>query len=193
MKTLVLIAAAALLAGPAFAGGTVEQTAEAPVGAEPTPVASADWTGFYAGLSAFRGTYNDEGDSGDGNGDTDGFGIQAGYLRDFGTLVLGGELAHVSGNYEFYPGGWTSTRLKLIGGYDAGRILPYGFVGLSDYLIKETDVSDMVTIYGAGVRYAVSPRLVAGLEYVVLKKDNFAGDGFNLDDTDLSLRLDYRF
>lgn len=51
----------------------------------------------------------------------------------------------------------------------------------------------MVTIYGAGVRYAVSPRLVAGLEYVVLKKDNFAGDGFNLDDTDLSLRLDYRF
>ena len=134
MKTLVVIAAAAVLAGPALAGGPVAPVVEAPVAVEPTPAVSADWTGFYIGLSAFQGTYSNDGGASD-LGDTDGFGIQADYLRDFGSFVLGGEVAQVWGNYENSDDDWDATRLKLIGGYDAGRFLPYVFAGVADYNI----------------------------------------------------------
>lgn len=151
-----------------------------------------DWTGFYVGLSAFQGSYSNDGGVTD-LGDTDGFGVQAGYLRDFGSFVLGGELAQVWGSYENSTDDWDSTRLKLIGGYDAGRFLPYAFAGVADYNIDGGE-SDTVTIYGIGARYAISSRFVAGLEYLVSKKDDFDGvPGFDLEDSDLSLRLDYRF
>ncbi|MFP5480872.1 MAG: outer membrane protein [Alphaproteobacteria bacterium] len=192
MKTLVVIAAAAVLAGPALAGGPVVPVVEAPVAVEPTPAVSGDWTGFYIGLSAFQGTYSNDGGASD-LGDTDGFGIQAGYLRDFGSFVLGGEVAQVWGNYENSDDDWDATRLKLIGGYDAGRFLPYVFAGVADYNIDGGE-SDTVSLYGIGARYAVSSRFVAGLEYLVQKKDNFEGVAdFDLEDADLSLRLDYRF
>ncbi len=155
-------------------------------------LADRDWTGFYIGLSAFQGTYSNDGGASD-LGDTDGFGIQAGYLRDFGSFVLGGEVAQVWGNYENSDDDWDATRLKLIGGYDAGRFLPYVFAGVADYNIDGGE-SDTVSLYGIGARYAVSPRFVAGLEYLVQKKDNFEGVAdFDLEDADLSLRLDYRF
>ncbi|WP_374641311.1 outer membrane protein [Tabrizicola sp.] len=191
MKHTIMIAALAALAGPAVAGGIAEPVVEAPVEVAAAPAPGMDWTGFYVGLSAFQGKFSDDGGATDL--DLDGFGVQAGYLRDFGSFVLGGELAQVSGDYET-GGDFDATRLKLIGGYDAGRFLPYAFVGMSSYEINDLDLSDSVPIYGIGARFAISPRLVAGLEYLVQKKDDFDGDaGLDMDDSDLSLRLDYRF
>lgn len=192
MRT-VLIAGFLLSAGAAQAGGPVV-VADDPVVATPAAaVVDYDWTGFYVGLAAISGTFSDNGGAtSDGTG---GYGLQAGYLRDLGKLVVGGELAYAKGDYDAFPASdWTSTRLKLIGGYDAGRILPYGFVGLSKYDVDQTvPYSDTVTIYGLGAKFAVSPKIAIGLEYLVENKSNFDNTGFDTENSEIALRLDYRF
>lgn len=190
MKSIVTFAALAAFAAPAFAGGIAEPVVEAPVTVAAAPAPGMDWTGFYAGLSVLRGTASNDG--GLTETDTDGFGAQIGYLRDLGTFVVGGELAYVSGEFDAFVEDWNSTRLKLIGGYDAGRVLPYAFVGLSNYEVEDVE-SDTVTIYGVGAKFALTDKLHAGLEYVVENKDDFGGTGLDAENSDISLRLDYRF
>ena len=188
----VLAVALMVCAGAAQAGGPVVVAEEPVIAAAPAP-SDYDWTGFYVGLSAISGTFSDDGGlTSDG---TDGFGLQAGYLRDFGRFVVGGELAYVSGDYDAFPDNdWTSTRLKLIGGLSAGRVLPYGFVGLSNYDISGTsEFSDTITIYGLGAKLAVTPKIAVGLEYLVEDKSNFANTGFDMESSEIALRVDYRF
>jgi opacity protein-like surface antigen len=178
-------------AGAAQAGGPVEVAPEPVIAAAPAP--SSDWTGFYIGLSAISGTFSDNGGvTSDG---TSGYGLQAGYLRDLGTFVVGGELAYAKGDYDAFPANdWASTRLKLIGGYDAGRLLPYGFVGLSNYDVRgASSFSDTVPIYGLGAKLAVTPKIAVGVEYLVENKNNFDNAGFDLENSEVALRLDYRF
>jgi outer membrane immunogenic protein len=181
-------------ANAAIAGG-IEVTPDEPtVAATVAPAPSFDWTGFYVGISAISGTFND-GDATDL--DTSGFGVQAGYLRDLGTIVVGGELSYSEGDYgNLAPDAdWDATRLKLIGGYDAGRFLPYLFVGATNYNVNQaTPFSDSMTNYGIGGRYAfgATGKFVAGLEYLVESKDQF-DDNFDLDNKEVALRLDYRF
>lgn len=187
-----LAAAVVVSAGAVQAGGPVVVPEAPVVAAAPAPV-DYDWTGFYVGLSAISGTFSDNGGvTSDG---TDGLGLQAGYLRDFGRFVVGGELAYASGDYDAFPGNdWASTRLKLIGGLGAGRVLPYGFVGLSNYDISGvSQFSDTVTIYGLGAKLAVSPKIAVGLEYLVEDKSNFDNTGFGMENRELALRVDYRF
>lgn len=188
-----LIATLLLSASAAQAGGPVVVADDPVVVAAEPAAAGYDWTGFYVGVSAVNGTFSDNG--GLTSGGTSGYGLQAGYLRDLGKLVIGGELAYAKGDYDvFVSNDWTSTRLKLIGGFDAGRVLPYAFVGMSKYDIGGvSQFSDNVTIYGLGAKFAVSPKFAVGLEYLVENKSNFDNTGFDMENSDLSLRLDYRF
>ena len=193
MKSCMVFAAVCGLAVPAVAGGPVEAVVE-PVPMAAAPVADFDWTGLYGGLSLGQGSASDDG--GLTETDTDLTGVQVGYLRDLGTFVVGGELAYAKGDFADFPTQeWDSTRLKLLGGYDAGRFLPYVFAGLSEYDVDNGAVSDTVTIYGLGARLAAgaSGRLVFGLEYLVENKDDFDGTGADLESNDLSLRVDFRF
>jgi outer membrane immunogenic protein len=188
-----LIVTLILSASAVQAGGPVAVAAD-PVVAAPTAAADLgwDWNGFYVGLSAISGTFSDDGGlTSDG---TSGYGLQAGYLRDLGRVVVGGELAYATGDYDAFPeSDWTSTRLKVIGGFDAGRVLPYGFVGMSKYDIGGISTnSDTVTIYGLGAKVAVSPKIAVGLEYLVENKDDY-DDFFDMENSEVSLRLDYRF
>jgi outer membrane immunogenic protein len=189
MKLSLIAVALCALSLPAFAGGPTEAPVEAtPVGVAPAP--QFDWTGFYAGVGLLRGSFTFGADN-----DTDGFSLQAGYLRDFGQFVLGGELAYASGDYSVYLNNeWDATRLKLSAGYDAGQVLPYVFVGLSRYNVTGgSEFSDTVTIYGLGGRFAVTPRTMLGLEYLVEDKDDFGGVDADLENSELTLRVDYRF
>lgn len=189
-----LFAVLSALAAPAFAGGPVVVAAEPEVEAAAAAPAAFSWTGVYIGLSAVNGSF----DNGTTDYDTSGFGIQAGYLRDLGTFVVGGELSYSKGDFgDLAPSAdWNATRLKLIGGYDAGRVLPYAFVGLTKFDINEgATASDQMPNYGIGARVALgtSGKIIVGLEYLVESKDNFDGSGTNTENRDLSLRLDYRF
>ena len=189
----VLIAALMLSASAAQAGGPV-MVADDPVIDAPAAPAAWDWTGFYAGVSAISGSL----DNGTTDFDTSGFGVQVGYLRDLGAVVLGGELSYSKGDFgsSAPAADWDATRLKLIGGYDAGRFLPYAFVGLTKLDIDEGVVaSDTMANYGLGAKVALGQtgKFVAGIEYLVESKNNFDGTGTNIDNSAVSLRLDYRF
>ncbi len=192
MKSCLVLAAVCGLTAPAFAGGPVEPITEPVPAAEPVAPAF-DWTGFYVGVSAVSGEFND----GLFDFDTSGIGIQAGYLRDLGRFVVGGELAYSSGDYgDLAPDSdWDATRVKLIGGLDAGRFLPYVFLGLTDYNVNQaTPFSDTMTNYGIGARYALGSegKFVVGLEYLVESQDDF-DDTFDADNKEVALRMDYRF
>lgn len=189
----VLAAAFVFSAGVAQAGGPVV-VADDPVVEAPAEMASDfDWTGVYAGVSVVSGSFSD----GFTDYDTSGYGLQAGYLRDFGKWVIGGELSYSKGDYgDLAPASdWDATRLKLIGGYGAGRLMPYAFVGATKYNVNQaTPYSDTMANYGIGARYAfgASGKVVVGLEYMVENKTAF-DDNFDLDNREVALRLDYRF
>jgi outer membrane immunogenic protein len=198
MKTASFLALASLaLASPALAGGLVAAEHDVVVTAPVVAVMDTfNWTGFYGGLSFGAGTAS--GNGGITEADTNPMGAHIGYLWDAGTFVLGGELAYVAGDFgDTYPlNEWASTRVKLIGGYDAGRLLPYGFVGMSQYDVTGgmSDFSDTVTIYGVGARYGFGNdgRFVVGLEYLVENKSDYDGV-IDMENSDLSLFVDYRF
>lgn len=191
----VLAAALIVSAGAAQAGGPVVVSAEPQVAAAAAAAPTGwDWTGFYVGLSAITGNF----DGGSTDYDTSGFGIHAGYLHDFGRAVVGGELSYSKGDFgsSAPESDWDATRLKLIAGYDAGRLLPYAFVGMTKYDLNQTPAfSDTMANYGIGARVALGQggKFVAGLEYLVEGKDDFDGSGTKVKNGELSLRLDYRF
>lgn len=192
MKHL-LAAALVVSGGAAQAGGPVVVADDPAVEAPAAMAADFDWTGLYVGLSVANGSFSD----GFTDFDTSGYGLQAGYLRDFGKWVVGGELSYSTGDYgDLAPDSdWDATRLKVIGGYGAGRLMPYAFVGATNYNVNQsTPYSDTMANYGIGARYAfgASGKFVAGLEYMVEKKNSF-DDNFDLDNRELALRLDYRF
>lgn len=191
---LVLAAVLGLSAGAVQAGGPVTAAAEPEVAAPAAATEGWDWTGFYAGVSVTSGNVA----GGGPEFNTDGFGLHAGYLHDLGTFVIGGELEYTDSDLDTAtPTSITASRLKLIGGYGAGRFLPFVFVGLSDVKLNgvSLSVSDTVTNYGLGGRYALGAngRFVVGLEYIVEDKSNFAGVGLDLDRDEFALRIDYRF
>lgn len=192
MKSYLVFAAVCGLAMPAVAGGPVEVVMEpAPMVAAPAP--DFDWTGFYVGLGLTSGNVEGVG----GELDTSGYSAQVGYLRDLGTFVVGGELQYSDADVDDVDANLASSRLKLIGGYDAGRFLPYAFVGLSDIELSSagTSFSDSTTNYGIGARFAMgaSGKFIAGLEYIVEDTDNFAGSGTDVDRSEVGLRIDYKF
>ncbi|RYI33099.1 MAG: porin family protein [Acetobacteraceae bacterium] len=192
MKSYLVFAAVCGLAMPAVAGGPVEVVMEpAPMVAAPAP--DFDWTGFYVGLGLTRGNVTGGAD----DFDTSGYSAQVGYLRDLGTFVVGGELQYSDADIDDVDANIASSRLKLIGGYDAGRFLPYAFVGLSDIELSGlgTSVSDSTTNYGIGARFALGAtgKFIAGLEYLVEDTDSFADTTTDLDRSEVGLRIDYKF
>lgn len=187
-----LFCAAFLVAGPALAGGPIKIAPEPePV---PAPVAGFDWTGFYVGAMSGNGEFGYGSPSQYSH-----FGVQAGYLRDLGTFVVGGELAYMNGEQDAQGQlEFSSTRLKLIGGLSLGRFLPYGFVGASEF---KADYGTLVAssgtakAYGYGARVALGQagQHVFGIEYLVESTDDFSGFGADMDNSEVSLRYDFRF
>jgi opacity protein-like surface antigen len=92
---------------------------------------SGEWTGGYVGAQLGFGDFtdNDVEPTLEGNGAT--FGLNAGYNRDFGRFVLGGEV-QFDGTASRPTTNWDVTeevdsvfRAGVRAGYDAGRFLPY--------------------------------------------------------------------
>jgi hypothetical protein len=179
----------------AAAGQVAAQSAE-------SNASNISWDGYYLGLAVTSGdvTFSAGPDSEEYG--TQGFGLQFGFLRDAGAFVWGGEFAYVGADFDDLSElSINSARLKAIGGYNAGRFLPYAFVGLSNVeasvetALGEVAENETTMNYGLGGRVAMGPegKVVAGLEYLVEEVDDFGGTGFDIDNNDLSLRFDFRF
>jgi outer membrane immunogenic protein len=157
---------------------------------------SGAWDGYYVGLAATSADVS--GPEGTTDSGTQGFGFQFGYLRDVGTLVVGGEFAYVGAEFDDFTGlNLDSARLKAIGGIDAGRFLPYAFVGISNVetSVGDASINETAMNYGLGGRVALGEerRVIAGLEYLVEEVDDFGGSGLDFDNNDMSLRFDFRY
>lgn len=181
-----------LAAMPAFAGG-LTPVAEEPMVAPPPvaiPAPSTDWSGLYVGGQLGYGDVGSTGALG-GNGVT--AGLLAGYRADFGQFVAG-----VEGNFDWANidlGGGNSldtiSRLKLVGGYDAGPALVYGTVAA--VRADTTLGADNGWSAGIGVDYALTERATLGAELMEHRFDNFVGSGTDIEATTLNARVGFRF
>jgi opacity protein-like surface antigen len=167
------------------------------------PVATSDWTGFYAGgqlgfgnLTMDMSADDESAEIIDGSGAL--FGVHAGYRRDFGRLVLGAELDWdlASVDLDVNPGIPAPTdtlgsldsiaRAKLSLGYDAGRVLPYVTAGVARASFSYDDpelaasLNDTATghFIGLGAAFAVNDRFTVGIEAL---RHSFDGPGVNGD------------
>ena len=201
-----LLVALSLACGtPALAGSLAEPIvapAPAPVAIMPAQATSAsDWTGGYVGGSLgyaqIAGSFNGA-DLFAGSPDGAAYGIHAGYNRDFGTVVVGGELQYEMTNVkegasflEFD----SIARAKVRVGYDAGQFMPYVTTGVARASVSNSSFAgeDTGTFAGLGVDYRYTPSLTVGAEVLQNNFDDFNGTGVDLDATTAALRLSFNF
>lgn len=198
--SLTILAAAGFLgATPALAGSLDDpiETPEPPkpVAVDPAPT-GPDWTGFYAGGSL---GYADATDTTFASDEVDGltYGVHAGYDRDFGSAVLGGEL-ELSGfdvdDPELGVEVDSVLRAKLRAGYDAGNWLPYLTAGAAQLTTSGAiDDSDTGSFYGVGVDYRVGNDIRVGAEVLDHQFDDFDGSGIDVEATTVSARVSFEF
>jgi opacity protein-like surface antigen len=218
-RTLLTAGAALLAAAPAFAGGfepaVVVAAPAAPVVVAPAaPVSTGgDWTGFYVGGQLGFGTLNiDDGDDATDDEDYDGslYGLHAGYMRDFGRIVVGAEL-DFDGTQITVEDDSDATddavdvgsvaRAKLRVGYDAGRFLPYLTAGVAQVRLNADNaaIDDLLDdsyngqFIGVGAAYQLNDRFMVGAEVLRHQFDDTPFEDLETDVTTVSLRGSIRF
>jgi opacity protein-like surface antigen len=204
-----LLPAAALvaLAAPALAGSldapVVVAAPATPLTLPVTPAAApaSDWSGFYLGGQISYGMLESDDLGVDGEGRLNG--LHAGYQRDFGRFVLGGELEHDWGRIEIADAdtgadtGGTIDRVlraKLRVGYDAGRFLPYLTAGYAQADLSDAG-DDQVEgmVYGVGTEIRLSDRFSTGVEFLHHEFDDVGGIDASASVNTIGLRGTFRF
>ncbi len=197
MKSIVAMLVAAAAAGPALAGGPTVVESEPVIVESVAPVAaSADWSGFYAGVQLGYADVDSNAGGLDGNGLMSG--IHGGYRWDLGSYVVGTEVDFDSPEVDL--GGTTGTlddvaRLKLIGGGEFGNSLIYAATGVAyaNATVGGASLSDNGWFYGAGVTVALNDRWTLGGELLQHNFNDFDGSGVDLDALTATARVALRF
>ena len=197
MKPIAMIiaalGAASMTGGTALAGALTETVVE-PVVVVPAPVVNTggDWTGFYGGLQFGYGDVETTG-AATLSGDDTIYGLHAGYDYDFGTFVLGGEIDYDKADINLGGGNSVNdvARLKIRGGYDAGRTLLYvtgGAARADTSLGNETG-----GFYGLGLAYQVSDQFTLGGEVLRHDFNNINSSGVDATVDTFTIRGSFRF
>ena len=194
MKIAMIASAAALAATAATAGGIAEPVMSTPVAA---PVAAApivltnDWSGFYVGGQIGAGSVELDGAT-TTDLDLNSYGVQAGYLYDLGSFVVGGEASYNVLDIDTLGDDNSVTRVGAIAGFDAGRFMPYLAGG---YASLDTDAlgQDDGYYYGVGATYAVTDSINVGVEYLKHEFDDFNDTGTDVTADTTSLKVSYKF
>lgn len=212
VRTSMLAAPLVVVAGMASAGGLSEPVeTPAPVPVAPVPVApvGTDWTGFYAGAQLGFGELEADLGGADALSDDESgllFGAHAGYLYDFGNIVLGGELDIDGSNIEPELDAAIAddtfeldavTRAKVLLGYDAGRFLPYVTGGVAQARtsssVDAVDGDDDGTFAGLGVKYLLSDTFMIGGEVLQHQFDDYITDDLDVEALTGTIRASFRF
>lgn len=205
MKNILSVAAAmavaAAITGPALAGSLDEPVlSPTPTAPPPSPVyTGGNWTGFYAGAQI--GNLDADGENGLAGigGDDTSYGLHAGYNYDFGAWVVGGEIDYDDANVDLDQAGVATgnsidsvTRAKLRGGYDFGRTLVYGTVGVADVDTSLGD--DTGDFYGVGVSYKATEQVIISGEYLKHSFSDLGGAaGLDADADTFTVRASWQF
>lgn len=208
-----------LIAAPVYAGGL-----DAPImTAEPAPVVQAQpmmqapgWGGLYLGAQAgtigvdYEIEIDEPGFTGVGLFELDGkfYGVHVGYMHDIGNFVLGGEFDYdminldtstvttdVSTSTDIDSDG-TIMRLKVRGGYNFDRFLPYFTAGLARLEVDDegdgsTDTDG--TFVGFGGVFKATNNILIGGEFLRHQFDDAFDSGLDFESDTFSLRASYRF
>ena len=199
MKKLMYLAAlASSLPLAAMAGGMAQPVIE-PVVIAPAPVMMApseDWTGTYVGASLGYGRITAKGGSSDANGGA--LGLNLGYRKDFGSVVLGGEVA-ISKNDLGVKSGTdqinSTVEAGLSLGADLGKTLVYvagGATRASASLGGSTQYGNGY-FAGIGADYMLNDKWTIGGELKSNMYNDFHNTGVDLKDTSLALKVGMRF
>jgi outer membrane immunogenic protein len=232
MKKYLLGTAAAIAIAVATPAAAADMGARMPMKAPPPVVAVWTWTGFYVGINGGYGWGDSKwsllpGGLNEGTHHTDGgtIGGQIGYNWQFGNWVVGLE---AQGNWADFNGSNVSivaplatnrTKIDAFGlftgkvGYAFNNVLVYATGGAAvqsvDYswsslgLVRGTaDETRWGATVGAGLEYAFTPNVSAGVQYNHLFMGNKdvtfsplpnASDRVRLDSDVFTARLNYRF
>lgn len=198
-KILTLTTAMSLAAMPVLAGGLSEPEPtpmiEVPQ-AQPVAPMTGDWTGFYAGAQLGYGDVTTDG-AADVEGDDVLYGVHAGYMYDFGTYVLGGEIDYDASEIDLDGAGTLDSvaRLKVRAGYDAGPALIYATAGLAqaEAELGGTDFTGDGYALGVGATYRVTDNILVGGEYLYHNFEDFDDTGIDVDANTISARVSFQF
>lgn len=199
MKSIAVLLASVVIAGPALAGGPIVVDPEPMVTPVIQPVVNTgpDWSGFYAGAQLGYGDIDSNGNGLDGDGMIGG--LHAGYRWDMGNFVAGAELDYDLSDIELGADPDDTlddvARLKLIGGGKFGRSLVYGTIGAAyaSATVAGDDLSDNGYFFGAGMDYAVSDTMSIGGEVLQHQFNDFDGTTVDFDATTVKAKLSFRF
>ncbi|MEJ6393432.1 outer membrane beta-barrel protein [Gymnodinialimonas sp. 2305UL16-5] len=182
-----------------------------PAIAQVTGPAHSDWEGFYIGAQLdFLPSTEITFDNLPGlTGELEGvhLGGFIGYRRQFNALVVGGELDLSGGDVDntitfggLSSDGESQTALNRLGveaGYDAGRFLPYGTVGLASLTFQNTingDNRSFGTFAGIGLDYQTGQYTSVGVELLRHSFSNFSeSDDLNVDIITLGVNFAVRY
>lgn len=175
--------------GAVLAGAT---GVAAPVAAQGT----SDWTGLYGGVALGWGDVSGDVVLGDEiSGES--WGVFAGYQRDFGQLVVGGELDWSGAVWNDAVSGVnvdSVARAKARMGWDLGSLLPYAAIGAAQVSTSGTvEDTDTGWFYGAGVDYGLGRGITVGAEVLRHEFADYAGTGIDVSATTVAARVSYSF
>lgn len=157
---------------------------------------ATDWSGAYAGLHATALSAHSQYRSAHYEIATaNGAGLQLGYMRDYGHLVSGAEIAYSAHRITHEGVETDSGYLQLKGriGRDTGVFMPYLTAGVGR--LSESGQREDSVIFGLGVLVAANDDLILGFEYSrnhfadVLEADVGSGLDLNLDMFQLTASL----
>ncbi|MBV2360026.1 porin family protein [Thalassococcus sp. CAU 1522] len=192
------LAAAALLAAPAYAGNPIEPAPE-PVPMAPVPVVApgVDWTGPSIGLQLGYGDVTTDG-AADLSGDGALYGLRAYYDYDFGDWILGGGLQYDFADIDLDGAATLNAvaRAGIRGGYDLGRNWIYATGGWARAMTDDDAVDPGDSDgYFAGLGYEgfVTDNLTAGVEVLYHEFKDFDIDDLDAEATTVNVSLNYRF
>ena len=197
-KIMYLALVASSLPMAAMAGGMAQPVVE-PVVQMPPPVLvapSTDWTGLYAGASLGFGSVTASGGKSDARG---GFaGVDLGYRKDFGTVVVGGEISYAKNDIGLDS---TTDQInhtlagELMLGADLGRTLVYvsGGVARANATLGGSTTTDTGYFAGIGADYLVNDKWTVGAELKSSVYNDFSNSGVDLKDTAVGLKVGMRF
>ncbi len=165
----------------------------------------ADWTGLYGGVQLDMATVdlsipNGGATTNDGNGLM--YGLNGGYRRDLGQVVLGAAATLTFGNFDTPPVGGGSDAssfgsLATVGvevGYDLGEVLVYGELGHT--WATRTDAGNTRRFdgglqYGIGADFMLNDQIMIGGGVSRTELDSFGGSDASI--TTFGARAAYRF
>ncbi len=155
-----------------------------------------DWTGSYAGAALGFGGVNAPGGNDDAKGTY--IALDLGYRRDFGMVVLGGEISltkndlGVDGNSDQIN---SSSAAQVMLGADLGQTLIYvssGIARANASVSGSTGVGTGYTI-GLGADFMLNDKYTVGGELVSSKYNDFRNSGVALEDTSIGMKAGIRF